>query len=152
MSDEPQPIEEPKLETLEDRTKRMFPEPKRQVFTFHAPPIVVSRDGDNVTVRDKKDVQIEHEIEEWFCFGDDLPQNKDYPIKVQRLSALKFNGAMARVLDEASIPTAADYLSQVGQRTLINFSATEIPSIAPQLSFAYGKPVFHCRRIWVTLP
>lgn len=139
---------------LEEVNAHMFPTTKSVPnLGFELPNVLVSTDGNHFTFRNGaigKDAQLPHEIEEWFTF--DEAKSEDFPMAVQRLSPFIVSGRTVPVLDEKSIPTAADFLSCLGKRTLWQFDCAPIPMKPGSLTAIYEKVVFRCRRVWVTLP
>lgn len=117
---------------------------------FELPNVLVSREGSHFTLRNGSiaPAQLVHEIENWYSFE----EQKDYPMGIQRLSPLVVAGRTIPVLDENSIPTAADYLSALGKRTLWEFSSVPMPMKPGSLPSIYEKPVWRNRRVWITLP
>lgn len=135
--------------TLDAVNAHMFPAPKSVPnLCFEIPNVLVAQDGQHFTFRNGSNPQLQHEIEEWFTFTEE----KDYPMGVQRLSPFIVAGRTVPVLDEKSIPTAADFLSHLGQRTLWQFDCAPMPMKPGSLTAIYEKTVFKCRRVWVYLP
>lgn len=127
----------------------MFPATKSVPnLCFEIPNVVVATDGQHFTFRNGANLQLEHEIEEWFSFT----QEKDFPMGIQKVSPFIVAGRTVPVLDDKSIPTAADFLSCLGKRTLWQFDCVPLPMKAGSLPAIYEKAVFKCRRVWVTLP
>lgn len=143
-----EPFKFTKETPIEEVTKATFPEIRKLNLTLEVPTILMARDGEVVTLRPGGIPQVDFEIEEWFTFE----KVEDFPMGVQRLSPLKFEGRTMAVLDDKSIPTAADYLASVGKRVLWQFSSTAIPMKPGQLTEVYEKPVFRNKRVWVVLP
>ena len=137
------------LKVISDKT---FPEPKSVKFAFPVPFLILGRKGHDVTLRQGGAVQLEHEIEECYCFAEDLDRTKDYPMGTLRTSSFKLMGKMIRVLDDKSAPTAAEYLELIGKRTLWESTATELPNRQPQLTFLFKRPVYRVRKVYVTPP
>lgn len=137
---------------LKEVNDRMFPEPKRISLTYQKPNVLISRGDGTVHVRNGGFEQLEHEIEEWFSFEEDERQDRDFPMAIQRQNAVMVCGHSVPVLDETSAPTAADYLSQVGKRTLILFNRVPVPMSQGHLTAIYEKQVYRNRRVWIILP
>lgn len=137
---------------IEEINSRMFPEHKKIVLTYAKPNIITARNGDQVTVRSGGMEQVEHEIEEWFSFEEDQRKDNDFPMTIQHQNAANIAGHMVSVLDENTVPTAADYLSEVGKRTLIIYNRVPVPSTPGQLTALYERQVYRNRRVWIILP
>lgn len=150
ITTKPEPFTVTKDTPISEVNKRTFPEIRILKATFEVPTILLARDEDvgTVTLRPGGLSQVEFEIEEWFSFE----KVEDFPLGVQRLSPLKFEGRNMAVLDGGSIPTAADYMASVGKRVLWQFSSVEIPLRPGQLPDIYEKSVFKNRRVYVVLP
>lgn len=136
---------------IEEVNAHMFPATKAVPnLCFEIPNIVIATDGQHFTFRNGANLQLEHEIEEWFTF--DQVKDEDFPMSIQRLSPFIVAGRTVPVLDDKSVPTAADFLSCLGKRTLWQFDCVPLPMKPGSLPAVYEKAVFRCRRVWVTLP
>lgn len=136
---------------IEAVNAHMFP--KNRVVPglgFELPNVVVATDGNHFTFRNGSvtPAQLEHEIEDWFSFE----EAKDFPMGIRRLSPFAVAGRTVPVLDDKSLPTAADYLSELGKRTLWEFSSVPMPMKPGSLPSIFERPVWKNRRVWVTLP
>lgn len=134
---------------LEEVNSYMFPA-NRTVpnLSFEIPNVLVATDGQHFTFRNGGNFQLVHEIEDWFSFAEET----DFPMEIRKVSPFIVAGRTVPVLDDKSIPTAADFLSCLGKRTLWEFSSVPVPMKPGQLPSIYEKPVFKNRRVWVTLP
>ncbi len=136
---------------LEEVNAHIFPKTdKVPNLCFSLPNVLVKRDGAHLTIRNGtiQPIPLEHEIENWFSFE----QEKDFPMGIQRQNQIVVAGRSIPVLDEKSVPTAADYLSVLGTRVLWEFSSVPLPMKPGSLPSIYERAVFKNRRLWVTLP
>lgn len=134
---------------IEQVNAHLFPATKSVPnLCFEMPNVIVATDGQHFTFRNGANLQLEHDIEEWFSFTEE----KEYPMGIQRLSPFIVAGRTLPVLDEKSIPTAADFLSCLGKRTLWQFDCVPLPMKLGSLPAIYEQAVFKCRRVWITLP
>lgn len=134
---------------IEDVNAHMFPKTRTVPnLSFEIPNVLVSTDGQHFTFRNGGNFQLEHEIEDWFS----LKEETEFPMGIRRMSPFIVAGRTVPVLDDKSIPTAADFLSCLGKRTLWEFSSVPVPMKPGQLPSIYECAVWKNRRVWVTLP
>lgn len=145
----PEPWTITKDTPIEEVNAHLFPEHRTVPnLSFELPNVLVSTDGQHFTLRNGGNFQLQHEIEDWFSFEEE----KDFPMGIQRVSPFIVAGRTIPVLDDKSVPTAEDYLSHLGQRTLWEFSSVPVPMKPGQLPSIYEKAVWKHRRVWIYLP
>lgn len=95
-------------------------------LTFTVPHIVKSRDADSVNLRTGKSVQLDHKIEQWETDAKVEDVFPLFPEGFAHTSLLMFGGRPIRALDENSVPTAQEYLENVGKEVVWRFTSEKV--------------------------
>ncbi len=121
------------------------PPSKRDVeLTWTRPYILIKNEDSSITVHKEVLSQQVYEVEEGYGFE----EIKEEAFRIVVMQPITFGNARLNVLYENSVPTAQDYLSRVGTRTMVGFRCVQNKMLSEQ----HGKPVYFTYRSFITLP
>jgi hypothetical protein len=143
--------QEKKLKAISEKTFSANNGPNKQEVRLEVHPLILKRDGPNMTIRYGFDAKITVETLDTYTF--EKPEHQ-YPFRVLHTSASPFKNdrRMQRVLDDKSKPTAEEWVEEEGKRVLWSFSTHELPNEQPHLTAKFGRPVFHNHWAWIVIP